>query len=110
MPSKPPKQASRAPVSIAQDHSKRRDRNQAWRSWYKTKRWQELRDEVLARDHYTCRMCGHMNLRRYGLHCDHVEKHGGDYHRFWSGPFQTLCQMCHNKHKQRIERGTHPRL
>ena len=35
--------------------------------------------------------------------CDHVNPHRGDEVRFWSGPFQSLCQTCHSSRKQREE-------
>jgi hypothetical protein len=35
--------------------------------------------------------------------CDHVTPHRGDVAKFWSGPFQSLCQPCHDREKQRAE-------
>jgi hypothetical protein len=36
---------------------------------------------------------------------DHVNPHRGDMEKFWNGPFQSLCERCHNSHKQRQENG-----
>jgi hypothetical protein len=35
--------------------------------------------------------------------CDHVHPHRGDEVLFFSGPFQSLCETCHNSAKQREE-------
>jgi hypothetical protein len=84
---------------------RRRDATQEWRKWYKTKRWWRLRWSVLVRDTFTCRMCGRLDGNTSQLVCDHIEQHGGDEERFWSGPFQTLCKPCHDSTKQGYERG-----
>lgn len=36
--------------------------------------------------------------------CDHITPHRGDWELFISGPFQSLCQPCHNRFKQIEER------
>ena len=41
--------------------------------------------------------------------CDHVEPHHGDANKFWLGPFQSLCERCHNSAKRFVEtRGFRP--
>jgi 5-methylcytosine-specific restriction endonuclease McrA len=71
--------------------------------FYYTKRWKHLRWSVLVRDCFTCAMCGRIVADSSQLVCDHVQPHRGDVHRFWSGPFQTLCKPCHDSAKQREE-------
>jgi hypothetical protein len=34
---------------------------------------------------------------------DHIERHNGDYDRFWHGRLQSLCASCHSSEKQRQE-------
>jgi 5-methylcytosine-specific restriction protein A len=77
-----------------------------YKRWYKTARWQKLREAQL-RASPVCAMC----LPRVVLAtvCDHVEPHRGEESRFWSGPFQSLCSTHHNSDKQRIEKGSKPR-
>ena len=80
-----------------------RKNTQAWRQWYTTSRWQKLRWSVLVRDMFTCAKCNRIVTDTSQLVCDHVEPHRGDVHRFWAGPFQTLCKPCHDSAKQREE-------
>lgn len=37
--------------------------------------------------------------------CDHKVPHRGNEELFWKGPFQSLCFECHDRHKQRLEKG-----
>lgn len=38
---------------------------------------------------------------------DHIKPHKGDETLFWDPDnLQSLCASCHNRHKQREERGT----
>jgi hypothetical protein len=74
----------------------------AWRGWYKTKRWYAQRARQL-RDHPVCVMCEADGFDVAATVCDHVERHGGDEVKFWSGPFQSLCATHHNRDKQRAE-------
>lgn len=91
------------PVIAMAPRDQRRDAEQPWRKWYKTRRWQAVRARVLQRDHYTCK-CGVVDVKKYGLHCDHVTPHRGDERLFWDeSNMQTLCAHCHNSLKQREE-------
>lgn len=74
----------------------------AYKRWYKTARWQRLRDQQLQ-SHPLCAMCEPRTV--IAKVCDHVEPHRGDEVKFWSGPFQSLCTNCHSSSKQRIEKG-----
>lgn len=85
------------------ERSQHRDRSAPWRRWYKTARWQKLRLAIFVRDLFTCRICKRFETNTSLLVCDHVERHMGNEHRFWAGPFQTLCKSCHDKAKQRAE-------
>jgi 5-methylcytosine-specific restriction protein A len=38
---------------------------------------------------------------------DHIEPHRGDMDKFWNGPLQSLCGICHSAVKQREESGGH---
>jgi hypothetical protein len=41
---------------------------------------------------------------------DHVEPHGGDWNRFYTGRLQSLCKSCHDAGKRWVEtRGYDPR-
>lgn len=72
---------------------------------YYTKRWKRLRWAVLVRDLFTCQMCRRIVADTSQLVCDHIEPHRGNVVRFWAGPFQALCKPCHDRAKQREERG-----
>ncbi|WP_040619343.1 HNH endonuclease [Rhodovulum sp. PH10] len=77
-----------------------------WRRWYKTTRWQRLRDEVFLRDLCTCRRCGRVTSDDARV-CDHVEPHRGDERLFWDAAnLQTLCKDCHDRLKQSEEQAS----
>jgi len=92
------------PRSAAQE-SRDRDARLAWRSWYKTARWQRLRWDVLVRDLFTCRMCGLVGGSDTSkLVADHIRPHRGDEALFWDASnLQCLCSGCHNSTKQAAE-------
>jgi 5-methylcytosine-specific restriction protein A len=94
------------PLDVRQrnrEHDAKRRAEYEWRSWYGTSRWRALRRRVFLRDLYTCRMC---KCACGAPHADHVKRHNGDPDLFWDDEnVQTLCPDCHNKDKQRIERG-----
>lgn len=79
---------------------------QAWRAWYKTKRWQRLRWATLVRDLFTCRWpgCGKVEANTSQLVADHREPHRGDEGKFWDPTnLWTLCKSCHDSRKQAEE-------
>ena len=104
MPYAPPTLRPRGSVGVAERDYDARRRDVAWRAWYKTGRWRRLRDMQLNSEPL-CRMCVEVDRLTPATVCDHVEPHRGDETLFWSGPFQSLCVACHNRDKQRIERG-----
>jgi 5-methylcytosine-specific restriction protein A len=81
---------------------------QAYRAWYKTARWQRIRAAQLAAEPL-CRMCLAIGRITPATVCDHVDPHRGDPAKFWTGPYQSLCDTHHSSDKQRIERGGKPR-
>ncbi|WP_245504083.1 HNH endonuclease [Lichenihabitans psoromatis] len=76
---------------------------QPWRTWYKTARWRTLRQWQLNTEPL-CRICTAEDRLTPATVCDHVMPHRGDEALFWSGPFQSLCERCHSRDKQREER------
>jgi 5-methylcytosine-specific restriction protein A len=49
-------------------------------------------------------MCADAGLIVPATVCDHITPHKGNVALFWSGPFQSLCAPCHNRHKSAEER------
>ena len=86
------------------DRAQTRD---ATSGWYKLARWKRLRWATFVRDKFECQMCGRVSQPKGVFVCDHIEPHRGDEKLFWDPDnLQTLCaDPCHNKHKQRLERG-----
>ncbi len=108
MPTLPPTfrpPGSRSTEQRKRDHDTRRRTGRPWRRWYGTAIWRAIREAQLAAEPL-CRMCAEAGKLTPATVCDHVEPHRGDWHRFVHGPFQSLCDSCHNKHKQRIEAAT----
>jgi 5-methylcytosine-specific restriction enzyme A len=74
-----------------------------WRSWYSLPVWQAIRAEQLARQPLCER-----HLKRGEIVAatvvNHVGRHGGDWDRFVTGPFESLCKPCHDSDVQREER------
>jgi 5-methylcytosine-specific restriction endonuclease McrA len=66
---------------------------------YNSSKWRRLRDEY-KRKHPLCVRCG-----KPGYILDHVTPHRGDLVLFWNqGNWQTLCKLCHDSYKQRLEK------
>ena len=85
------------------EHDARRS-DQEWRRWYWTPRWKAIREAQLSA-HPLCAICMEDDVVTAAKVCDHVTPHRGDAELFWNGPFQSLCEHCHNSVKQREERG-----
>lgn len=109
MPRKPP---SRKPAAQQNRREQRRtyDRKrdqQEWRRWYKTARWQRHRQAQLW-DEPLCAICLKAGRTTTATVADHVERHNGDYDKFWHGELQSLCDeapwRCHSRVKQKEER------
>jgi len=78
-----------------------------WRKWYNTKRWQELRMQVLVRDHFTCQWRGHglMTGRTSDLVAHHKVPHRGSAVLFWDiNNLLCVCRWCHDGPIKALER------
>lgn len=101
-----PNRLNRLPSTMSSLPVGDRDKIQAWRTWYKTHRWQKLRSKVLLRDLYTCQMpgCGRVEPNTSLLVADHKRRHNGDPALFWDQDnLHCLCKPCHDSTKQRME-------
>lgn len=68
-----------------------------WQYLYDTARWKKIRKAQLAKEPW-CR--NHLeNMGEYvpATQCDHIEPHRGDVEKFFTGPFQSLCDSCHSQ-------------
>lgn len=87
------------------DRFQQREVIEPWRRWYKTARWQRLRESVLIRDMFTCRKCGRIESDTSQLVGDHKLPHRGDAYLFWDPDnVECLCKSCHDRIKQAEER------
>lgn len=75
-----------------------------WRRWYSRRAWRDRREQQLA-SRPLCRFCEQQGIVTEGRVVDHIEPHRGDAELFWHGDLQTLCKLCHDGVKQRLERG-----
>ena len=86
-----------------------RDQTVTWRSWYKTARWQKLRQKILLRDNYTCQQTGVLCIGKHPADTspviDHKIPHRGDERLFWDeSNLQVVSKKFHDGEKQRQER------
>lgn len=80
-----------------------------WSAWYTTARWQRRRTRQLGKEPL-CRFCAEAGITTAATVADHVAPHRGDPLLFWEGALQSLCQSCHSRDKQALERsGSRPR-
>lgn len=101
--SAPPRLSS---IGSGPDRLRLRDQTVHWRKWYKTARWRRLRMVILTRDLFTCCRCGELESKDRPMVADHKVPHRGDEALFWDeGNLQCMCKPCHDRHKQREERG-----
>ncbi|HCE39691.1 MAG: HNH endonuclease [Alcanivorax sp.] len=69
------------------------------------KRWRAAREQFLA-EHPLCVFCQRRGRVAAATVVDHIVPHRGDQKLFWSrSNWQALCAPCHNRDKQRMERG-----
>ncbi|MHB2265024.1 HNH endonuclease [Aliihoeflea sp. PC F10.4] len=92
-----------------QARSRMRDQTVGWRSWYKTSRWQKLREKILARDLFTCQKTGVLLVGKHPAPnspvVDHVHAHRGDERLFWDETnLMTVSKAYHDSTKQAEER------
>lgn len=91
------------------ERTRERDRLQASRKLYNSRAWRKLRDEVYARDSWTCRQTGVICLGKFPAPnspvADHIIPHRGDLALFWDkANIQTVSKAYHDSQKQREER------
>lgn len=85
-----------------------RDAAAPWRSWYKTKRWAELRLAVFVRDGFTCKRTGELVVGRYpapnSAVANHKRPHRGDPTLFWDiDNLETVSKAVHDREIQKEE-------
>ena len=85
------------------DHDARRRAEKPWRKWYFTRQWREIRERQLCAEPW-CRRCRKRGALIAANTVNHIEPHRGDWHKFINGPFESLCDTCHNAEVQREER------
>jgi 5-methylcytosine-specific restriction protein A len=73
--------------------------------WYKSRRWQGLRDDQLSKQPFCeCRI--HAGKRVLAEVVDHKTPHRGDSGLFFdSENLQSLTKQCHDSWKQSVEKG-----
>lgn len=76
-----------------------------WSKLYKTARWQHMRD--VQRDKQPlCEFCLQSEDVVVADVVDHIRPHKGDETLFFDADnLQSLCKECHDRDKQRMERG-----
>ncbi len=79
------------------------------RSWYKSKRWQDLRQQVLVRDLYACQHTGVVLSGKVpapnSAVVHHKVPHKGDEELFWSiGNLEAVSKEWHDSEAQAQER------
>lgn len=103
-----PSRLGRAPGDEKARDRERRD-TQEWRSWYKSKRWQDLRQEILKRDRFVCQQTGILCVAKAPAPnspvIDHKRPHRGDPDLFWDPDnLQCVSKAYHDSEKQKEER------
>ena len=104
-----PKVAKLAPMMRAAPPRVSADTGADWSSLYDLQAWRRkpdgLRWRTLVRDSFICRMCGRLETDTSKLHADHKTPHRGDMALFLDPDnVWCLCETCHNRDKQAIEK------
>lgn len=74
-----------------------------WRSWYGLAVWKAIRERQLDAEPL-CRRCKAKGFDVLATVVNHVIPHRGDWERFISGPFESLCKPCHDGEVQAEEK------
>jgi len=79
------------------------------RRWYKSKRWQDLRQLVLERDLYTCQHTGILLVGKAPAPdspvVHHKVPHRGQEHLFWDiNNLESVSKAYHDSEAQRLEK------
>lgn len=90
---------------------RRRRHDQPWRTWYKTARWERLRQQVFLRDMYVCQRSGDMCIGKGNAPnapvANHKTPHRGDPALFWSiDNLECVAKHVHDSLIQREEQAT----
>lgn len=80
-------------------HDQRTPEAQAYRVWYKLPTWQRIRRQQLAAEPL-CQRCKAEGRTVPATVVHHVEPHKGDWTKFISGPFESLCKQHHDSDAQ----------
>src|SRR5690606_38696016 len=100
-------------IGYAPGDEKARDRQrrdtQPWRAWYKTARWERLRQQVLLRDLYTCQRTGELCTGKGNQPnapvVNHKRPHRGDPALFWDiDNLECVTKAAHDSMVQAEER------
>jgi 5-methylcytosine-specific restriction protein A len=67
-----------------------------WRSWYNHKRHRARRALQLQKQPL-CEVCLAQGRTTPATIVDHIEPHGGDMTKFFTGKLQSLCKPCHDR-------------
>ncbi len=88
---------------------KARNQLAAWRAWYKTKRWADLRLSTFVRDGFTCQRSGVLCAGKHPAPnspvANHKRPHKGDAALFWDPDnIETVSKAVHDSLIQAEER------
>ena len=83
------------------EHDRLRTHTQPWRGWYKTARWEKLRQAAFLRDMWICQRSGELCLGRgqepNAPVANHKIPHRGDAELFWSlDNIETVTKQVHD--------------
>jgi AAA domain-containing protein/HNH endonuclease len=67
------------------------------------RRWRKIRRQHLAQNPL-CATCLAQGKVIPAAIVDHVTPHHGDVNAYWTGPLQSLCELCHKSTKAEVER------
>jgi len=70
-------------------------RNPNIKRLYNDPRWKRIRIVQLALYPW-CARCLEHGVYEPATDVDHIERHGGNEEKFFSGPFDSLCHSCHS--------------
>lgn len=87
------------------DYDRRRDERE-WRQWYKTARWQKLKQRVHVRDGFVCQVTGVICIGKHPAPnspvADHKVEHRGNPDLFWDEKnIRTVSKEFHDRERQR---------
>lgn len=79
------------------------DINRPWRNLYYLAAWKRIR-AVRLRNDPLCAMCSTTERPVAAAICDHIKPHRGNRQLFFDyDNTQSLCKLCHDSTKQRLE-------